>query len=59
MTEQKGEKDERSVVPDCPVCGRPLGLFYAECGHCAVHADDYSYRDYVTRFPSVQENSGE
>lgn len=39
--------ETRSVVPPCPACGNPLGLYYAECLTCYAHAGDYSLTDYL------------
>lgn len=39
------------VVPPCPACARPLGLYFAECLTCFAHAEDFSYADY---FPTAE-----
>lgn len=34
-------------IPNCPSCGRLLGLYYAECPTCAHHASDYTFGEYA------------
>lgn len=45
MTTESNEKDQRRV-PDCPACGRLLGLYYAECQTCFAWAHVYTLADY-------------
>ena len=34
------------TVPNCPDCGKPLGLYYADCDTCWVNAGTYSLAEY-------------
>jgi hypothetical protein len=43
--EREGDNDAPRI-PDCPACGKPLGLFYGDCLTCYAHADDYSLVQY-------------
>ena len=44
-------------VPPCPSCGKPLGLYFAECPTCYDHAGDYSLSDYTRVIPPAKGES--